>query len=262
MRYSFDGHRTALGGHGDAGGDPPDNEDDQTADVQEPVDDPGNYDDYHPIGARVPSQSTARQQQRTYFNALKADDDPVGVPEHPLRFLPSGMEQFRDSPTKVFSRQRHQRMRRKKRRRRRRHLMSRPTFEYSWTRNGAPLELEATEAFELDMDGTLRILYSEQAAGIYRCVINGTRWGFGALISKESNVTMAGKCRCGRKRMPIFILLKCIAEFTRSNGATNVTAEIGNPLVLNCPIYSAPAANVTWSFNDSTIEFGSSTGYV
>lgn len=56
--------------------------------------------------------------------------------------------------------------------------------------------------------------------------------------------------------------LFCVAEFTRSNVATNVTAEIGSPLVLNCPIYSAPAANVTWFFNDTPIDYGAANRWV
>lgn len=54
----------------------------------------------------------------------------------------------------------------------------------------------------------------------------------------------------------------CVAEFTRSNVATNVTAEIGSPLVLNCPIYSAPAANITWFFNDTPIDYGAANRWV
>lgn len=77
-----------------------------------------------------------------------------------------------------------------------------PTFEYSWTRNGELLDVEGGGGgglFELTKEGTLRISYSEQgAAGVYRCVINGTRWNFGALISRESNVKLAGELRVGK----------------------------------------------------------------
>lgn len=149
------------------------------------------------------------RQQLTHFNALRSDDDPspMLMGDHALRFSHrgDGMELFQDLTQRLSSRRppmqlRHQRRRRSKRRRRRRrrrHLTSLPTFEYSWTRNGEPLDVEGAEGlFEVTKEGTLRISYSDQgAAGVYRCVINGTRWNFGALISRESNVKLAGKLR-------------------------------------------------------------------
>lgn len=216
LRYSFDGHRTGLEG------DLPeieeeeeeeeyeeDGEGEEEAPQDQLADDGEDQEEDHEAIPRPHSSSIIlstpspesiallnKRKQSTYFNALRAEDDPLPPPDHPLRFRANEMELFRDSPVRVSSRRapsplRQQRRRRK--RRRRRHLTTRPTFEYSWTKNGLPLDLEATDVFELAKDGTLRITHSEQAAGIYRCVINGTRWGFGALISRDSNVTLAGE---------------------------------------------------------------------
>lgn len=139
-----------------------------------------------------------KRKQSTYFNALRAEDDPMPIPEHPLRFPPREMELFQDAPVRIASRRPPFRHQRNLRKRRRRHLTSLPTFEYHWLKDGQPLDLEGAELFELDKEGTLRISYSEQAPGIYRCVINGTRWGFGALVSRASNVTLAGEWTEGR----------------------------------------------------------------
>lgn len=207
LRYSFDGQRVADGDLEDVIDDAEvdnEEEDDDDEEDGEEVELPGAKDGAKDISHldTLPQPKTSallmnKRKQSTFFSALKAEDDSASPPEHPLRYGAHDMELFRDSPLRISSRRppgppfRHQRRRRRKRRRRR-HLTTRPTFEYTWTKNGEPLHLEGTELFEVGKDGTLRVAYSEQAPGIYRCVINGTRWGFGAIISRDSNVTLAG----------------------------------------------------------------------
>lgn len=205
FRYSFDGHRT-----GELGQEEEDEDDQHLEDeIEEATEDeigstPDDIkDDYDEDSSTDHSKPSAletttlsllnKRKQSTYFNALRAEDDPMPIPEHPLRFPPREMELFQDAPVRIASRRPPFRHQRNLRKRRRRHLTSLPTFEYHWLRNNEPLDLEGAELFELDKEGTLRISYSEQAPGIYRCVINGTRWGFGALVSRESNVTLAGE---------------------------------------------------------------------
>lgn len=205
LRYSFDGHRVADGDLEDViddaaveNGEEDDDEDGEEAELPE-AKESEEYDTPHLDTLPQPKTSALmnKRKQSTFFSALKAEDDPASPPAHPLRFGANDMELFRDAPPRISSRRppgppfRHQRRRRRKRRRRR-HLTTRPTFEYTWTKNGEPLPSEGTELFEVAKDGTLRVAYSEQAPGIYRCVINGTRWGFGAIISRDSNVTLAG----------------------------------------------------------------------
>lgn len=194
------------------------------------------------------------RQQLTHFNALRSDDDPspVLMGDHALRFSHrgDGMELFQDLTQRLSSRRppqlqlRHQRRRRRRnskrrrRRRRRRHLSSSlPTFEYSWTRNGELLDVEGGGGgglFELTKEGTLRISYSEQgAAGVYRCVINGTRWNFGALISRESNVKLAGELRVGKERV-----LYCSSVFCSVCGLASFANWRQLLLVLCCRVYA------------------------
>lgn len=90
----------------------------------------------------------------------------------------------------------HRRIDHKHRKRRgRRHLNMRPTFVYTWLKNGQPLDVNGggADTYELAKNGTLKIAYSGQAAGVYQCIINGTRWNFGAIMSRASHVTVTGE---------------------------------------------------------------------
>lgn len=41
-------------------------------------------------------------------------------------------------------------------------------------------------------------------------------------------------------------------ELERRDSITNLTAEIGGSIMLNCPYDSFPEANIMWSFGNST----------
>lgn len=230
FRYSFEGHRSAIGGD-DVEENELIDEDELEDDGYEDVGLGGSRDsreDYEdPEKERGEGKSTAtaaatttaatttlnQRKQSTHFNALKADDDPVPalMGDHALRFdhRGDGLELFQDFSKHLASRQlkaqesganktTKKKWKRKQPTIRRRHSSSRrkrnvPPFQYTWTKNGEPLDLEGRDVYELGKDGTLRISYFEEAGGIYRCVINGTQWNFGALISRESNVIVAGK---------------------------------------------------------------------
>ncbi|GAB0096374.1 hypothetical protein DMENIID0001_118700 [Sergentomyia squamirostris] len=114
----------------------------------------------------------------------------------------------------------------------RRHISAQSSLTHVWYRNGEVV-VEGNHTFRIFPNGTLKIFYSDNTDGVYRCLVNDTKSNYGAIISRESSIYKT--------------------EFTRGSNESGVTVEIGSPIVLNCPFSSTPRANVTWSFKSKNI---------
>lgn len=106
-------------------------------------------------------------------------------------------------------------------------------IKYSWLRNGKLIP-EKSNGFRIFSNGTLRIQLKqnpENSEGTYRCLVS----------DKEKNAILSKEC------------IVTAAKFLRENISTNLIANIGSPLIINCPFQSNPPANISWSFNNKTL---------
>ncbi|KAJ6637567.1 Protogenin A [Pseudolycoriella hygida] len=103
-------------------------------------------------------------------------------------------------------------------------------FVYKWLKNGLPLTHRSD--FDIFPNGTLKLTKPKSASGIYQCVADGSKLGIGAVISTSCNVQRA--------------------VFTRYPAEKNVTAEASGFVLIDCPFYSIPIANITWKYANNT----------
>lgn len=67
--------------------------------------------------------------------------------------------------------------------------------QYQWLYNDRPI-IDSNATFtQTFCNGTIKIKHSTLASGTYRCVARTTKPEIGAVVSKASHVTAAGKCQ-------------------------------------------------------------------
>ncbi|XP_063704517.1 uncharacterized protein LOC134833940 [Culicoides brevitarsis] len=175
-------------------------------------------------------------QIRTHFTDLKADGDAIQHLTHSFGHAADSVDNFDEEEDDnegedlgMFgSRGRH--------RRNVNRAQDLPKLEYVWYRNGEPLLTTSDSTltlngFRLSPNGTLRIQYSNLTSGVYRCMVNETRCGIGAVLSKNVLVKVA------------------MLERDSISNNSHIVAMRGGSIVLNCPFKSYPAAKFSWYFN-------------
>lgn len=132
---------------------------------------------------------------------------------------------------------------------------------YKWYRNEQPIPEKRNE-FVVFPNGTLMIAYSKKAPAVYHCVVDGMHLDLGALRTKSCTVLQASKCSLPYLKSYSIVYIFCdwnaylitidlVLDLIPAAGM-NVTAEMGSSVVLTCPFYSVPDANVTWQFANSS----------
>ncbi|XP_037029752.1 uncharacterized protein LOC119069728 isoform X2 [Bradysia coprophila] len=186
-----------------------------------PYDD-GDYDDGDVMDDLQEGEEKAHKMKKTHFTDLKPDDrNEIMIAKNVDSNDDDDEDDGDDSGTGVF--------------------FKRDTYGrenkliYKWLRNGLPLIHRSD--FDVFPNGTLKLTKSKSAAGIYQCVVaDGSKLGIGAVISTACNVEKA--------------------VFARYAAEKNISAETGSFVVIECPFYSVPAANITWRYaNNKTIDF-------
>lgn len=133
-----------------------------------------------------------------------------------------------------------------------------PIILYQWLHNDQLIH--SNNDTLIFPNGTLRLTYSTTASGSYRCMAKASEPGAGVVLSTVTYVQQAGKF--ASKSIHTFISLKrmfaihSFTVFVRQAAPSEYTVMAGHNIVLNCPYFSVPKANMTWTHADgSEIDF-------